>query len=89
MLRRVEPSGKWNLTAPASDTLEIAYGSGGMSDTYSAEAAICSQALTLYVGALPPTGSNARNLVHTALWFTVAGVLLAVMGVRRRRPVVR
>jgi hypothetical protein len=78
-------AGQWTLSADTSYTLEFAYGVGGTFDTYSEDAVVCTQALSLYVGQLPSTGSNTTGIAQMAVWVTLAGALLATAGIRRRR----
>ena len=77
--------GVFSLGGLRTYNVEFAIGSGITGDPYDAAKQVCTAGLAVTVGELPVTGSNTSNIVNTAIWVTLAGVLLAAVGVRRRR----
>jgi len=78
-------AGVTSLSEDRAYGLEFAYGSGGSFDAYDADAVACTTTLSIYVGQLPVTGSESSNVLRTAMWVSLAGVALVLVGSRRRR----
>jgi hypothetical protein len=82
----LQVGGVFRLGGNRTYSVELAVGTGSTGDPYVADAQVCTQTFSVFVGELPITGSNSNGIAGTALWVTLTGALLAAVGIRRRRP---